>query len=472
MNGKANLKSSLLIAFSTLLSVPLGAGVGVWTTNGPANPDIVSVAVDPTSSLEVYAGGTEAGSTPTLFRSTDGGITWAPAILLQTPGRPGAMLHSVTALAVHVDRSIPRPLAGNGSSFFQSPDGQSWALASWMGTVTSGVPTTPPFVVAGNATLESCVFGFTTPPDCHTYRGMALVPQILPPTNPWLVGRPPGDLTALAFDPVQTTTMYGAVGDLIFKSSSGGASWVQTSFSDAGADSVIALAISPDDRQRVFAGSHGSGILRSTDAGASWSAINAGLPAGISVRAIAFSPNSPATIFLGTDGGVFRTADSGDHWTALNDGLTTLDVTSLAIDSTGQFLHAGTNGGGVFDIELAPPACADPHTLCLQGGRFQISVQWTDFNGNTGLASVVPGATSNNSGVMWFFSPDNWELLIKVLDGCVVNGHYWVLGAAATNVAYTIQVTDTQTGEVKTYTNPLGTVSPAITDTTAFGNCP
>jgi virginiamycin B lyase len=119
-----------------------------------------------------------------------------------------------------------------------------------------------------------------------------------------------------------------------------------------------------------------------------------------------------------------------------------------------------------------PPLCAsDANTLCLNNNRFMVQVEWAIAQGQ-GIGSVVSGVSSNDSGVMWFFGPDNWELLIKVLDGCGVNSHFWVFGAAATDVQYTIQVTDTQTGEVRTYTNPLGTTSPAITDTAAFESCP
>jgi uncharacterized repeat protein (TIGR03803 family) len=139
----------------------------------------------------------------------------------------------------------------------------------------------------------------------------------------------------------------------------------------------------------------------------------------------------------------------------------------------GSTLRGGTNGDGVVFTLLANLVCpTNAETLCLNQGRFIVNASWTDFQGNSGLASVVPGANSNDSGIMWFFGPDNWELLIKVLNGCGVNGNYWVFGAAATDVGYTIQVTDTQTGEVRTYTNPLGTTSPAITDTAAFENCP
>ena len=43
---------------------------------------------------------------------------------------------------------------------------------------------------------------------------------------------------------------------------------------------------------------------------------------------------------------------------------------------------------------------------------------------------------SRDSAVVQFFDPDNWELLVKVLDGRAVNGFFWVFSAAATNVAF------------------------------------
>ena len=57
-------------------------------------------------------------------------------------------------------------------------------------------------------------------------------------------------------------------------------------------------------------------------------------------------------------------------------------------------------------------------------------------------------------------------------DGCGFNGHFWVFAATATDVEYTLQVTDMQTGEVREYNNALGQRSPAITDTSAFATCP
>ncbi|HKV12867.1 MAG TPA: PPC domain-containing protein [Thermoanaerobaculia bacterium] len=119
------------------------------------------------------------------------------------------------------------------------------------------------------------------------------------------------------------------------------------------------------------------------------------------------------------------------------------------------------------------PSDCEPglETLCLNGGRFRVEAEWRDFDGNTGSAKVVPFG-SDDSGLLWFFHPENWEVLIKVLDGCGVNQRYWVFAAATTNVEYTIRVTDTETGRMTEYTNPLNRISPAITDTGAFATCP
>ncbi|MCP4657070.1 MAG: hypothetical protein GY856_16795, partial [bacterium] len=110
-------------------------------------------------------------------------------------------------------------------------------------------------------------------------------------------------------------------------------------------------------------------------------------------------------------------------------------------------------------------------SLCLSGNRFRVEVAWRDFQGNTGSAQVVP-VGSDDSGLFWFFDADNWEMLVKVLDGCAVNERYWVFSAATTNVEYTLRVTDTQTDIAREYRNPLGTSAPAVTDATAFATCP
>ncbi len=113
----------------------------------------------------------------------------------------------------------------------------------------------------------------------------------------------------------------------------------------------------------------------------------------------------------------------------------------------------------------------DADTMCLNQGRFKVEVIWTDFAGNSGAGRVVAAGTVD-SGLFWFFNASNWELLVKVLNGCNNNNHYWVYAAATTNVAYTLTVTDTQHDAMVEYSNVLGVSSPATTDNRAFDTCP
>jgi hypothetical protein len=62
--------------------------------------------------------------------------------------------------------------------------------------------------------------------------------------------------------------------------------------------------------------------------------------------------------------------------------------------------------------------------------------------------------------------------VIKVLNGCGVNNNYWVFAGGLTNVQVMLTVTDTQTGSVRTYTNPINTAFLPIQDTGAFATCP
>ncbi len=161
------------------------------------------------------------------------------------------------------------------------------------------------------------------------------------------------------------------------------------------------------------------------------------------------------------DGARARSRTVIHAWSAPGFYEVTLQVSDGEAEST-AFL--------TFLVEAADPAgtCQpDASTLCLQYSRFAVSVDWWTAAGRTGAASVVR-VGSNESGLFWFFDPDSWEVLISVLEGCALNGHAWVFGASASDLGYTIRVTDTVTGLTKDYRNEPGRPAPAITDQTAF----
>ncbi len=139
-------------------------------------------------------------------------------------------------------------------------------------------------------------------------------------------------------------------------------------------------------------------------------------------------------------------------------------------------------GGGSSDtesrkvlVEAADPAgtcSADSDTRCLRDSRFSVAVDWWAKDGEPRQAAKVVHEGTDDSALFRFFSAGNWEVLLKVLDGCSVNGNVWVFGASATTLGYSIKVTDTVTGTMKEYRNEPGTLSAAITDNSAFpGAC-
>jgi hypothetical protein len=112
----------------------------------------------------------------------------------------------------------------------------------------------------------------------------------------------------------------------------------------------------------------------------------------------------------------------------------------------------------------------DDETHCLERGRFRVVAHFADFQGHRGDAKALP-TTLDDTGLFWFFSPDNVELTVKVLDGCGVNGWFWVFVSSGSTVEYDLEVTDTNSGQRRGFGNPLGSVPSLIADTAAFTTC-
>ena len=129
-------------------------------------------------------------------------------------------------------------------------------------------------------------------------------------------------------------------------------------------------------------------------------------------------------------------------------------------------------GGTTCDIGAfeATAACvAGGNTLCLNNGRFKVTANWQTSNASgAGTAVTLTG----DSGYFWFFDAGNVEVVAKVLNACGVNNRYWFFAAGLTDQKVDLTVTDTQTGQVKTYTSPLKQTFRTITDTGAFATCP
>ncbi len=54
-----------------------------------------------------------------------------------------------------------------------------------------------------------------------------------------------------------------------------------------------------------------------------------------------------------------------------------------------------------------------------------------------------------------------------MLDGRALNGRFWVFAGALSDVEYVLTVTDTESGDTRSYFNPSGRLA-SIADVTAF----
>jgi Leucine-rich repeat (LRR) protein len=138
--------------------------------------------------------------------------------------------------------------------------------------------------------------------------------------------------------------------------------------------------------------------------------------------------------------------------------------------------RAAGQGDAVFqrDFEAERPAqpreCApDDQTLCVSSSRFEVTATWQDADGESGEANGV--ALSSDTGYFWFFDAANVELVVKVLDGCAVNGRFWVFAGGLTDVQVDLQVHDTRAGRSRRYFNAVGRPFRPVQDTAAFETC-
>ena len=162
---------------------------------------------------------------------------------------------------------------------------------------------------------------------------------------------------------------------------------------------------------------------------------------------------------ISINNGIGPVASSGS--TSVSPGVTTT-YTLTATGSAGT----ATSSATVTVTSPLPAICQDPTNVCLNGNRFAVHIDWKTGDGKTGVGAPVK--YTGDSGLFWFFGPDNIEVLLKVLDACALNNRYWIFSAATTDVEYTITVSDTKTNQVKTYFHKGGAAAPAITDTDAI----
>ncbi len=161
-------------------------------------------------------------------------------------------------------------------------------------------------------------------------------------------------------------------------------------------------------------------------------------------------------------------------------GLTNA-ATELRIEDTvtGQ-LYEWSNGVGEFPLTLGDtgafpcvagtptaPCSRSATTACLLGGRFAVSGTMRDFDSppheHPARVMSFPGGRAESTQAVFFdsFNPGNFELGVKMVDGCSLPvgdplRSYWVFFGGLTNAASELEVTQMSTALTQSWSNPAG----------------
>ena len=300
---------------------------------------VSSLAVDPHRPRTVYASTGSLG----LFKSSDGGAHWRllPSGLERVEGVTLDPSDPMNVLAAGWTHGVVRVVRSTDA-------GRTWAGSGF----GAGNPAAPVVAISGDTALAGSTYGwglFGSTDGGRSWR------RVGPPGVVYVqaVAIAPGDAVAYA----GISCCAAARG--LYKSTDGGRSWQRLTGAPYTAD-VDAITLDPEDPEIVYIGTRegqaAGGVFKSTDGGASWQPASSGLQLHARVHlsgvtALAVDPVHPTTLYAATSwGGVFRSTNSGQSWQSLNAGLTALNVTTLALDATGQTLYAGTAGGGVVSL--------------------------------------------------------------------------------------------------------------------------
>jgi hypothetical protein len=171
-------------------------------------------------------------------------------------------------------------------------------------------------------------------------------------------------ITAIAVAPNDPQRIYiGYYGGEVFTTHAACTSpgcWQRIGQGIVPAAPVTRIAVDPSNPDAAyiaysgfFFGAH---AYKATLAGGVWSVTAAAgsgagsLPPTIPVDTLSIEPSSPQIIWAGTDDGVFKTTDGGANWARFGTNLPRVPVYEIVLDETRHRVLAATHGRGVFMI--------------------------------------------------------------------------------------------------------------------------
>lgn len=260
------------------------AGTNRWT-NATVGMVLDSLVVSPGDSNHLYGTNWE---TDGVYESTDGGLNWKWISWLDDDS---------SETRIVIDPSNPRIM---------------YATVGW------GISE------RDNSTIQKSMNGGLTWHEVYDFEGF------------W-----PGNVAALALDPMNTRVIYVATDAGVFKSENGGETWA--TLLDHGP--FWDLIVDPAATRTLYAVSYY--VLKSTDGGQNWSRADSGLPD--TVHCLLVDPANHLTVYAATGEGVFVTRDGGLRWTRSSNGIGSVNVRRIVLVVASPLrLMAATAEGELF----------------------------------------------------------------------------------------------------------------------------
>jgi photosystem II stability/assembly factor-like uncharacterized protein len=348
-----------------------------WSALAAGPPGgVMDIAVDPANPMVIYAGTRHYG----VFKSTDGGNTWARS----NQGLAGVVPHF---MALSPEDPYEIYAYAHSMGLLKSSDGGgSWRSLDLLRTVGGGAqdplavdPFTPTRVYLGDGwqvtysqTLPSVqisedggetwyVVTWTVPGMPAGWSGETLV--VAPhPTAPGQI------LAGVSFFPPNQEGL--ALGGL-YSSTTYGEEWVELDVT-LPISGVTGLVYAPSNPDVIYAGTGGTGLLRCANGGTDWDVITSTLWSEQNISAIAIHPEDPDKIYVGISGTVYVSDDAGSTWTDME--IPAYVQSLVFAPSDPPILYAAGNGGvyrntGGQTWQQVPGVPREAAARCLAAGR-------------------------------------------------------------------------------------------------------
>jgi photosystem II stability/assembly factor-like uncharacterized protein len=427
----ANARFRLLLLACALALLAVGlpvkqalGGNGAFTT-AVSDHVFLQLLLDPVNSRVVYAAGNDAQHVSYVYKSFDGGATWASA---------SNGLGAMDVYAMAIARTNPQLLYVGG----YNPNNRSLALyqSSNGGATWSQVPST-----LGDTSIQSIAIDPTSERIVYLATNHGVYKSTDATANfTQLTGMGSRNVHVLVNDKNTALTLYAGTDANtdpgVWKTADGGATWSQINNGLASSSTVFVLAMDHTQTQTLYAGvgSNPYSLYKTTNAGQAWSLLVNTDP----IYSIAVDPLSGMNVLYSTASGVYRSSNGGTSFDLIfqrGSGPVLADANSP------QTIYVG--GQGISTYTSAPPPILQTAT---PGGSGTPSPSGTPLASPTPFGGCVPLSTPVGSGGSYTFSQTGHTVLGIWLDFVKSHGDVDNLGYPRSEV-----ICDPITGQTVQY---------------------